>query len=335
NSHLKGFNIPGLPSRIITSLFADDTTTYLSEFDSFDDLQDILSFWCTASRARFNAEKTEIIPIGSAAYRQAVIQSCRLFPNSPPLPDHVHIAADGKPVRILGAWLGKHVDQANPWSTVIDKISHALTRWNRTHPTFRGKKLIVQMIVGGMSQYLTTVQGMPQQIESTLTKMIRCFIWESDKPPLISLDNLHCPIEEGGIGLLDLRSRNEAIDIMRLQCYLCLTPSRPSWTYLVDTLINDNVINASGHIRCLSQINVFLQSWRTGLNSSSPLPRDLLCMLQAVEWFNINFKTLKLSHSLKKKLPAWYHLGYNATARRLNTSIASDCLRNHHKVSTI
>ncbi|KAL6300500.1 hypothetical protein BKA93DRAFT_866095, partial [Sparassis latifolia] len=235
------------------------------------------------------------------------VQSRRIFPNSQPLPENIHIASDGEPVRILGAWLGNKIDQAGTWSAVIDKISHSLARWNQSHPTLRGRKLIIQMIVGGMSQYLTAVQGMPQHVETTLTKMTRHFIWDSDRPPLISLDTLYLPLKDGGLGLLDLHSRNQAIDIMRLQRYLCLTPSRPTWTYIADSLINEQVTKASGQVRRLSQINVFLQTWRAGLHSSSPLPRDILHMLQAGEKFHVNFEAIKLSPSLKKQLPAWYH----------------------------
>ena len=43
----------------------------------------------------------------------------------------------------------------------IDKI---LDQWERVHPTMEGRCLIVQAIVGGVTQYLTQVQGMPKVI---------------------------------------------------------------------------------------------------------------------------------------------------------------------------
>jgi len=48
-SNMKGFNIPGVHERLMTTLFADDTTVYLSEFDCYDDLRNILDTWCIAS----------------------------------------------------------------------------------------------------------------------------------------------------------------------------------------------------------------------------------------------------------------------------------------------
>jgi hypothetical protein len=49
NSHLKGYKIPNALDRVITKLFADDTTVYLMAEDKFEDLQVILDKWCAAS----------------------------------------------------------------------------------------------------------------------------------------------------------------------------------------------------------------------------------------------------------------------------------------------
>jgi hypothetical protein len=39
-----------------------------------------------------------------------------------------------------------------------------------------GRKLIVQAVVGGQTQFLTKAQGMPATVEKALTKLIRDFI---------------------------------------------------------------------------------------------------------------------------------------------------------------
>ena len=61
DSALDGLHINGEVERTIATLFADDTTVYLSEKDSFSDLQDILSKWCHASKAKFNV----LVPVKS------------------------------------------------------------------------------------------------------------------------------------------------------------------------------------------------------------------------------------------------------------------------------
>ncbi len=71
-SNLKGLEVPGSEERLIAKLFADDTTTFLHEKDDLDDLMKILENWCIASGARFNIEKTQIIPIGSKEFHLKV-----------------------------------------------------------------------------------------------------------------------------------------------------------------------------------------------------------------------------------------------------------------------
>jgi hypothetical protein len=189
----------------MTTLFANDTTVYLSEFDCYDDLKNILDTWCIASGAKFNTAKTEVLPIGSPIYRNTVLRTCKIHPSQEPLMDGIHIVEDKEPVRILGAWIGNNVDQSAIWSPVIDKIRNSLNQWSKSHPTLFGRRLIVQMIVGGMSQYLATTQRMPKQVVQILEKTIRKFIWDESKPS-VSMETLYLPIAQGGIKLLDLES---------------------------------------------------------------------------------------------------------------------------------
>lgn len=97
--------------RIVVTMFADDTTVYLTEDDNFSDLNDILQCWCNASGAKFNTSKTEVIP------------------------NSIDIAKDGKATRILGAWIGNGVEEQAVWSPILDKIEDSLKRWEKWHPT--------------------------------------------------------------------------------------------------------------------------------------------------------------------------------------------------------
>jgi hypothetical protein len=77
-SNMRGYSIPDVAEKAVVQLFADDTTAYLSEHNSFEDLKKILDKWCLASGARFNVAKTEIIPFGNLKYRERLIETRRL-----------------------------------------------------------------------------------------------------------------------------------------------------------------------------------------------------------------------------------------------------------------
>jgi hypothetical protein len=197
--NFKGITIPGIEEPIKVNLFADDTNLYLSQSDRFDYAQAMLADWCQISGAKFNIEKTEIIPIGTPEHRRQVAANRKINPNDlEPLDPSIKIAVDGDAVRSLGAWIGNKIDDATPWEQTIDKVHKSLEKWRKTNPSMNGRKIIAQAIIGGHTQFLTKAQGMPKHVEEALTKITRQFMWEDDSSPRIAMDLLYKPIEEGG-----------------------------------------------------------------------------------------------------------------------------------------
>ena len=337
NSHLQGMKIPGVLDKVLTSLFADDITAFLSALDKFSDLQSILETWCTASTAKFNVGKTVVIPVGSKTYRSELILTRKLHPDHDPIPLDIHIAHDREATRILGAWIGNDIDPESQWSPTIEKIDLNLHRWGMSHPTIEGRRLIIQMIVAGMSQYLTKVQGMPPSVEKTLTTKIQHFMWDSTaKSPPVSNIALSQSHSLGGKKVLHLESRNKAIHLTWLQSYLTLGPQRPTWAYIADSLIALNILKSqTAKIDIHSCINTFLQNWHTGLTSRSHLPSDLIQMLKVGRDFGVCFDSLQFPQHHKTALPIWLHLNSNTNLQKLHLKKEAKCLRINHHVVTV
>jgi hypothetical protein len=223
---ITGIQIPGQAERLTIKLFTDNANLYLGKEDSFDRIQQTLNDWCEISGAKFNIEKTEIIPIGTVEHRRRVVALRKINEQDlTPLADQVHIAKDRESIRMLGAWISNQANNDTPWETIIDKINGNLERWKRLHPTLNGRKLIIQAVVGGYTQFLTNAQGMPTHIESALRKIISNFLWDDDSSLRIASNTLCRPINEGGLDLLDVAARNEAIDIIWLKKYLNFSPN--------------------------------------------------------------------------------------------------------------
>ncbi|EIW62457.1 uncharacterized protein TRAVEDRAFT_83054, partial [Trametes versicolor FP-101664 SS1] len=189
-STLRGLPIPGVAERLVVKLFADDTTVFLSEDDDYEDVQEICSTWCRASRARFNVEKTEILPIGTAEYRAGVIATRKLRPDASQISRGVNIVKDGASIRSLGAWIGNGANQSTPWRPILEKIKSNLEKWSRGRPSLNGRRLIVNMEVGGRSQFLTMAQGMPESICKSVVSTVARFVWGGDAHPRISREQL-------------------------------------------------------------------------------------------------------------------------------------------------
>jgi hypothetical protein len=262
---------------------------YLNKDDQMDTIQKILHEWCQASGAKFNIEKTEIIPFGTKDHRAQVAATRKINQRDrSPLDEHIKIAKDGEAIRILGARIGNLSDEETPWEPIIDKAQNALSSWNKLHPTLDGRKLITQITVGSLTQFLTKAQGMPKRIEDALIKITRDFIWDDSTRPRIAMETLYRPTEEGGLNLLDISARNKAIEIIWLKTYLEPPPKRPLWAKLSDVIID---AAAPRHTIPKARINTFLQTWNpsTKGNRGKNLNKDILRMIKTAQNVTIRF----------------------------------------------
>jgi ribonuclease HI len=329
---LEGLKIPGIEEKIIVSMFADDTNLYLRSNDRMDHVHEILDEWCRASGAKFNIEKTEIIPLGSEAHRMRICQTRKLNQeDQTPIDDRIKIAKDGDAVRSLGAWIGNNTNLKSPWEPVIDTIHKCLKTWGKSNPTLTGRKLLVQAIIGGHTQFLAKAQGMPREIENTLTKMARNFIWEGGTMSKIALENLHSPIQEGGLNLIDIRARNDAIEIIWLKAYLDFSPSRPTWAKITDLIIDASMPQgANAHTR----VNCFLQTWNPPQRGerATKIDENTTRMLKTAQKHNVNLAAIRLDPHLRAQLPAWHHI---STEARTTNNNPSKCLIHKHEARTI
>lgn len=217
NSKLEGICLSEDLKRLIATLFADNVTVYLASNDKFLDLEEILKKWCQASGAKFNIPKTVIVLVGSHKYRKIVISMRKPTPDSPLIPEEIKIAKEGKATHLLGAFIGNGVDNASVWTPTLEVVVRDLKRWEKSNPTIEGCRLGVRMVVGRRTQYRARVQDMPKQVEEYLEKMIRSFLLKTESKLMIGMNTMKLPIEEGGRKVLDIKTRNKAIEIMKVQ----------------------------------------------------------------------------------------------------------------------
>ena len=76
----------------------------------------ILEDWCEILGAKFNQEKTEIIPIRREEHRRTTASTRKLSSHDQtPFPEGTRIVKDGNMVRMLGAWIGNKIEDITPW----------------------------------------------------------------------------------------------------------------------------------------------------------------------------------------------------------------------------
>ncbi len=340
-SDIEGFTIPRCDEVLKAVLFADDTTVYLSSRDDFNTLQAVLDTWCAAAKARFNMAKTEIIPLGTPEYRSEMAETYRLSGAWKNYPQGVHIAQEGEAVRILGAFFGNGVDQTDIWTLVLTKIvamrkplMHAIARWKNGHATLQGKKHVIQMIVGGMTQFFTTVQRMPEIILKRLTKIIRGYLWDDRSNTPVGIEHVCLPVQLGGLGILDLEARSDAIDVMWLKSYLDFSDDRPIWASLADDIFASHVPKDCRPKAKDLRVNSFIQRWKPKVRG---LPAELEGMMKVAKTYGVRLEGIAFSKSLLKSMMLWDHV--NADKKKLGRltvpSKLLTCLQTNHRARTV
>jgi hypothetical protein len=206
-------------------------------------------------------------------------------------------------VRSLGAMIGNEIGEASAWEITLEKVWAAFSRWEKGHPTLDARKLIVQMVAGGYTQYFAAVQGMPQETKLKLESLIRNFVWAGAGRPLISIEYLYQPKEQGGLGLLDIEARNKAIRMMQLKSYMMTGPTRPTWAYLWDEMI---ARACKEDPSTTGQGNAFLKKWEVPQAGprAADLPTDLRETLAVARSFGTTAAAVKMSDKMKRQFPS-------------------------------
>jgi hypothetical protein len=334
-SDIKGISVPGTDRKLLISLFADDTTIYLSDSDSWTSLWNILDLWCTASTAKFNMRKTVILPFGSPEYRAQVVLDRKISPMSTRISTDLAIIPDKQTSRFLGAWIGNDVPYLTPWPEILEKIARDLTRWDTKKPTVEGRRHIINMLIGGRTQYLTRVQGMPNEIEKKLIRMRDDFLWEGKKAR-IAHNTMSLSLNNGGKQILDLHSRNEAIDLWNLKEFLRDGDDRENWSFFAEhTIIKrwdaSQTTNHQGSVYNLFLQKVHIPSWR-----NNPLPLDLQRMISAAKKYRLEFTGLSISKKVRLEMPIWNHITtVESRLEKIRRKEAFKCLRLNHNTRSV
>jgi len=116
----------------------------------------------------------------------------------------------------------------------------------------------------------------------------------------VNTETLYAPIEIGDRGLLDIKSRNEAIDLMWLKSYLKFNSDRPLWTLVADALMAINLPQSESPLDKEIRQSVFLQSWKTLTGTKSP--KTIKKLFQTAKMFNVQLEGLAFSPSITTKI---------------------------------
>jgi hypothetical protein len=330
-SKLKGLKINEKINRLIVNLFADDTLVYLSEKDDIKKLEEIIDTFCKASTAKFNMEKTEYLPIGSKEFRKKLITERTMGENK--IEEKIKIIKEGESMRTLGAWVGNYRDDGIQWERIIKSQEKVIERWAKMNMSLKGKEIVLKALVQSKAIFLATVNGISQDVEKRMTKMYKDFVWNEKKKGLMSWEQIIAPRTKGGLGMPDLKSRIEAIEIMWLKKWLSPEEKRPKWAHIVDEILNEN-ITKNPMIDRENRKSWILQSWHESESKESKISGNIRRMLKIARKYNVTVKAPKYEKEIKENMILWHNSMIKGANYQWNKK-SSRCLRDLHAIETI
>ena len=141
------------------------------------------------------------------------------------------------------------------------------------------------------------------------------------------------PREQGGLGIPDIRSRVEAIEVMWVKKWMSPEKNKPRWTNILDEIIKKKVAKAP-MVDKESRISWIKQSWQESEASDSKMSNGIRNMLKIARKHNITLEPLKYSKEIKNQELLWHNRLMNEANYHWNKKSAR-CIRTNHKVKTI
>lgn len=304
---------------------------YLAKDDDWTTLEDILLKWCKASGAKFNIEKTVILPIGSSSHRRQVIASRKIGRNNTAFPNSAAVVQDGTTTRALGAQIGNKGNHKLVWDGIAEKTSKVLDMISRLNPPLQGIRIGAQTYGVSRTQFMTAADGMPSGVEEKLDSLFIDFFWQG-KRPKVNKEYLKLPLDEGGQNWVDFEKCTDAIALMMLRTFLGVDNRRPKWAKVARSLMRRLRTTEYKRIPEGVLVDPIVQTWDTKL---AKLPLDLQRMLTVAKRYDLVIDALNVSEEMKRSMPAFLHHGWDKQYMRITNVGASKCLHKNHNMATV
>ncbi|KAF9026934.1 hypothetical protein BDZ89DRAFT_952605 [Hymenopellis radicata] len=176
-------------------------------------------------------------------------------------------------------------------------------------------------------------QGMPNSVLTALNDKIVAFWFDCDPScrGRVSISTLHAPRSAGGMNLLNLAHRNDAVSLVRLRSYLRMADRAP-WAIIADELLKLSMTaDDRRRLNSFHIDNMFLQGWNVALKGpNAHLPPAVRHMISVARKYGISFDGLWPSSDVRGSLPLWFHFALDCRSG-VNTERAR-CMRLTHGI---
>lgn len=218
---IEGLKIEGNEVEGKVFQYADDTTVIVQGKESVKEVMNVVNEYCRGSGSKVNEDKTVYMRFGKAT----ALTECFNF-------------KEVEEIRILGVLMGKNERKVRDemWEQLVTDIGRRLNLWRLRTLTLKGKVLVLNVLMVSKLWYVLYVSDMPLWTEQRLKKCFLDFLWEG-KPARIAYNTLLGAVERGGLGLMDVEQRKNALRVKIVKKYL-QEENKSEWKKTMKYLLN-------------------------------------------------------------------------------------------------
>jgi len=201
---IHGISVLGLPLAKLM-MYTDDTNLFLSA--RRDDLKDVtacLEHTSFAIGCKFNLDKTDVLPVGTAHHKRLVHESGIGLPST-------YVLAPGAALRILGIWVRCKRHAMPRWDQVLAHIKKLVSQWTAISASMLNRVLLAKLLMQSHCYYLLDGNSILPTYLAKISNTIDGFM--QGHYSLMPYHMLAPPLVEGGLNFPSLSYRKAAYDL--------------------------------------------------------------------------------------------------------------------------
>jgi hypothetical protein len=119
------------------------------------------------------------------------------------------------PLKYLGLPLGASFKLKAMWADLEDLISRRLAPWKQLYLSKGARVTLIKTTLSNLPTYMLSLFPIPAYVVKRIEKIQRDFLWggknEEVKFHLVEREKVCSPIDEGGLGIRNVRRFNQAL----------------------------------------------------------------------------------------------------------------------------
>jgi hypothetical protein len=184
-------------------LFADDTLVFCgANVSQIRHLGALLVCFEAVAGLKVNLSKSVLVPVG-------------LVENVGQLAGLLGCGYGEVPLKYLGLPLGASFKLKTMWAGLEDMMVRKLAPWKRLYLSKGGRVTLIKSTLSNMPTYMLSLFPIPADVAKRIEKIQRDFLWggmnDEFKHHLVEWAKVCTPIDEGGLGIRNIRRFNQAL----------------------------------------------------------------------------------------------------------------------------